>query len=140
MAVDASGIISFLDFEEDPAEVMSLPCAQARDWMIYCASALAKLPAGDEQLAQRFAPFLPPADSAAHAQLRQATSRLAFLRRLTARASGRTQALGRAVALLDRGLGLGCLVLAVVLFVDHRHDGRLDLLAMVFGLLRDGLV
>lgn len=136
----ANGLISFLDFEEDPGEVMSLPCAQARDWMIYCASALARVSADERQLAHGLAPFLPSMDSAAHGHLHQAISRLRFLRRLTTRGSARTQALGRAVGLLDRGLAMGCLGLALALYVDYRIDGTLDMLGVVIGLLRDGLV
>lgn len=33
--LDDSSCVGFIDFEEDPLEVMSLPQAQARDWLMF---------------------------------------------------------------------------------------------------------
>ncbi|MEO8858084.1 MAG: hypothetical protein ABI343_13965, partial [Burkholderiaceae bacterium] len=72
----------FIDFEDDPLEVMGLVEAQARDWLIYLQSTLWNLAADPPRLDEALRSVLERESAPVQAVLRHAAGRLSWLRRL----------------------------------------------------------
>ena len=72
----------FIDFEDDPLEVMNLVDAQARDWLIYLQSTLWNLAPDQARLDAALMALLERESAPVRAVLRHAALRLAWLRRL----------------------------------------------------------
>lgn len=132
LTVDAEGRIGFIDFEEDPGEVMPLVQAQARDWLVFSAGVARHVPFGEEELASILAAGLRREPEPLRGELGESVQRLSFLRRLAAWLGGRAAGLAKALASLQLALwsGGGSVLLAVLAF-DLLTDGDLDLLTVL---------
>lgn len=130
ITVDQQDQIGFLDFEEDPAIVMSTQQAQCRDWLIFVSGTIRHLQPLEDDLAAMLARGWQQADPAVIACLRSSVARLGFLPTLSSVFGKRGRALGRGLrclegALFRSGMSL-CLLLACV--ADLVSDGDLDML------------
>ncbi len=105
ITMDAAGKLCFIDFEEDPGEVMGLPEAQARDWLVFLAGTVRHLPHGVEVLARQLAPSLARARPEVRRIMELTSSRLRFLGVLANFSGSRAAGLGKAVRVLRRALG-----------------------------------
>ncbi|WP_348943960.1 hypothetical protein ABHF33_10700 [Chitinibacter sp. FCG-7] len=76
------GQIVFIDFEDDPTEVLSQEQAQARDWLLYLHSTAYLLQADRQILAQRLLPFLHQDSAAVQALIFSSARSLGWLRHL----------------------------------------------------------
>lgn len=118
--------IGFIDFEEDPLEVMDLAQAQARDWLMFgygVAKYYAHRPSAlqallSEALVSECMPVLE--------QTRAVTGRLQPMARLL-RLGHAAQALAHSILVIHAATTFGLLAVAV-LCMDWFADGRLDLL------------
>lgn len=138
LTVDEQGRIGFIDFEEDPGEVMSLPEAQARDWLVFSAGVSRHVSFDERELATLLAPGLRRAPQQSRSALAVAVDRLAFLRRPTAWLGGRAAGIGKALGSLGRAIrqsGGGVFALMAILAADLLHDGDIELLALLAGML-----
>jgi len=100
-AADVAGFQGFIDFEDDPLEVMGLPEAQVRDWLIYLQSTLWQVPATPSQIDAVLDACLQGESESVRRLFALACRRLAWLRRLPAhRRWGRDTLAVRAVATL----------------------------------------
>lgn len=101
-------VAGLIDFEDDPLEVMTLPEAQVRDWMIYLQSTLWQLPAQATQVDAVLDAWL----QAERAEVRQlfarACRRVGWLRHLPA----------------NRSLGRDTYAVQVVAAAAHRWSQR----------------
>lgn len=70
-----------IDFEDDPAEVMSLDESQAHDWLVYLLSTAWLLPGMQAQMLALWCQHVPPAGAQGEL-LRKSARRLAWLRHL----------------------------------------------------------
>lgn len=126
---DDAGRVGFLDFEEDPLDVMSLPQAQARDWLMF-AFGMAKYYDGrTEVLADMLSRVLKlQPEVAAHAgrvgRLQGFAQRIQWLGR-----SARHVA--HSILIVHAATVLPVLVAVAVLW-DWIDDGEIDLLRMLF--------
>ena len=138
LTVDAQGRIGFIDFEEDPGEVMPLADAQARDWLVFSAGVSRHVPFDEHELAGLLAAGLRGERLPSRSALARALDRLTFLRRPTAWLGGRAAGIAKALGSLRRAIGSSggsVLVLAAVLALDLLHDGDIELLALLAGML-----
>jgi tRNA A-37 threonylcarbamoyl transferase component Bud32 len=119
--------IGFIDFEEDPLEVMDLAQAQARDWLMF-GYGVAKYYGDRLDVLQRImvaalgeegAPVL------AHAHA--VTGRLQRFARVSLKLGRSARALAHSILVIHAATSLG-VVLAVALCADWLADGQLDLL------------
>lgn len=81
----ADGSLAFIDFEDDPGEVLPLPVCQARDWLCYVFSTAGILDQHDHALAQAVTlldQVLQQAAPGVSSALLRACRRLSWLRRL----------------------------------------------------------
>jgi len=77
------GGIAAIDFEDDPLEVLSLPQAQVRDWLLYLQSTVWLLPHAHEELLPLWERYAPAgADAAA---MLASVRRMAWMRHLPSR-------------------------------------------------------
>jgi tRNA A-37 threonylcarbamoyl transferase component Bud32 len=104
ITLDEAGRIGFLDFEEDPGEVLSTAQAQARDWLVFAAGVARHAPSDEERLARTIGHALVRVPPEARGLLATSVGRLGFLRPLTARLGRRAAGIGMAVASLQRAL------------------------------------
>lgn len=134
ITLDDEGRVAFIDFEEDPGEVMGLDEAQVRDWLLFAYGCARRLPAGAPELAAALQTGLAAARPAVGAGLADAVERLRFIERLPSWMGAGTIRLKSALAALKSALtGAGLRVLPWVLAVDWLHDGDLDTLRWLFG-------
>jgi len=129
ITLDETGRVGFIDFEEDPLEVMSLPQAQARDWLMF-AFGMAKYYDGrTEVLADMLSKVLQrEPEVAAHAgrvrRLQGFAERIRWLGR-----SARHVA--HSILIVHAATLLPVLVVVAVLW-DWIDDGEIELLKMLF--------
>ena len=138
LTVDEQGRVGFIDFEEDPGEVMPLPDAQARDWLVFSAGVSRHVPFDERELAMLLAAGLRRAPPQSRSALASAVERLAFLRRPAAWLGGRAAGIGKALGSLGHAIrhgGGSALALVAILAVDLLHDGDIELLALLAGML-----
>ncbi len=120
------GGAGFIDFEEDPLEVMTLGEAQARDWLLFSSSVARYYEGRVGTLATMLGQALPEVGGEVVETVDHAARRLGFLERWTRMLGSRARALGVAVASL-RGSRILWLLLLVVL-ADFISDGDSDIL------------
>lgn len=136
LTVDAEGRIGFIDFEEDPGEVMPLLQAQARDWLVFSAGVARHVPFGEDELARILAAGLRREPEPLRSELGESVQRLSFLRRITAWLGGRASGLAKALASLQLSLRSGGVgMLLAVLALDLVSDGDIDLLIALAGMI-----
>lgn len=107
ITVDALGRIGFLDFEEDPGEVVGLHQAQARDWLVFASGAAKYLPFDAQRMGEIIAAAMASVPAPARAEVGRSVHRLGFLQWLTRPLGRRAAALGKAVAGLRRAVAGG---------------------------------
>jgi hypothetical protein len=105
ITLDEVGRIGFLDFEEDPGEVLSIGQAQARDWLVFAAGVARHAPFDEARLARIIGQAIGQVPAEARGLLRTSVGRLGFLRPLTAKLGQRAAGIGKAVGSLQRALG-----------------------------------
>lgn len=129
ITLDDSGRVGFIDFEEDPLDVMSLPQAQARDWLMF-AFGMAKYYDGrTDVLADMLARVLQrEPEVAAHAglvgRLQGFAQRIGWLGR-SARQVAHSILVVRAATVVP-------VLLVVAVLWDWIEDGEIELLRMLF--------
>jgi len=121
--------IGFLDFEEDPLEVMDLSQAQARDWLMF-GYGVAKyyerrLPVLQQMLAEAMCGEGAPVVEHAHA----VTGRLRTMARLL-RLGRSARALAHSILVIHAATTFSVLLVAA-LCVDWFADGELDMLKLL---------
>ncbi|MDR6992414.1 serine/threonine protein phosphatase [Luteimonas sp. 3794] len=129
ITLDDSGRVGFIDFEEDPLEVMSLPQAQARDWLLFAFGMARYYDGRTDVLADLLSRAMQrEPEVAAHAgrvgRLEGFAQRIRWLGR-SARRVAHSILVVRAATLLP-----GLLVAAVLW--DWIEDGEIELLRMLF--------
>lgn len=129
IAIDSQGCVGFLDFEEDPGEVMPLAQAQARDWLLFVAGVARHAPLSEDELSTMLAPSLREGPRGLREALGAAVARLSFLRGLARWPFRGAASLGKAVGSLQRAVRHSASAfLLAVLAADLLGDGRLELL------------
>ncbi|MDQ3511785.1 MAG: serine/threonine protein phosphatase [Pseudomonadota bacterium] len=129
IAVSPDGEIGFLDFEEDPGEVMTLQQAQVRDWLIFVAGAARHLPCDEVRMGELIGRVLREAQPEVRSMLAASTARLDFLRSLCRWFGRRAGGLGKAVHGLQRALWTASLLLVMLgIGLDYAHDAELHLI------------
>ncbi|MCL7714389.1 serine/threonine protein phosphatase [Stenotrophomonas mori] len=122
--------VGFIDFEEDPLEVMDLDRAQARDWLMFGYGVAKYYETRPQVLEAMLAEAMEGADRPVVDHAHEVTGRLQALARLLQRAGKSGQALARAILVVHSATAFGFLAL-VVLSLDWLADGELDLLALL---------
>lgn len=118
--------VGFIDFEEDPLEVMSLSEAQARDWLLFSSSVARYYEGRVETLAAMFGRALPEVGNDVALAVDQTARRLGFLEKVTRGLGHRARALGVAVASLRASHALW--FMGLVFLADFITDGDSDIL------------
>lgn len=134
--VDAEGRLGFIDFEEDPAEVMGLRDAQARDWLLFASGTARHAGLPPEQFAELVGPALRRERRSLRDELGEAVDRLGFLR-VSLRLGERAAGLGKALAGLQRALhalAWSALALGLVMGLAHM-DEALELAPLLIELI-----
>jgi tRNA A-37 threonylcarbamoyl transferase component Bud32 len=132
LTVDGEGRIGFLDFEEDPGEVMPLLQAQARDWLVFTAGVARHAPFDEAELSAILAKALRQGPVELRDTLGTVVGRLSFLKPATRWLGHRAAGIGKAVASLQRALWNSAgAVLVAVLTADLLHDGEIEVLLMM---------
>lgn len=124
ITLDAQQRVGFIDFEEDPLEVMPLAEAQARDWMMFGAGVAAYYPGHAQVLAGLLREPANQVSAEVGEQVRQVTARLGFLERRGWCLAKGTRSLSTAVRSLRKGFAAAAL--AIALAADYLSDGDLD--------------
>lgn len=129
----ADGRIGFIDFEEDPLEVMPLRDAQARDWMMFTAGISRYYEDRPDALADMLGQSVPQVSNEVADEVRHMVDRLGFLHGFARHLGSRARTLGMAVFSLRRGFGM--LLLLLGLAIDVAMDGESDVFNALQGLL-----
>lgn len=118
----------FIDFEEDPGEVMPLETAQAHDWLLFVSGAVRRMdPPAESDLVRMLRSTLEREGRGVIDCLHHASSRLRFLEMVATPFGERARALGRAVKVLRAATHAIPYAFLLVL-TDFLSDGDLDLL------------
>ncbi|TXK65880.1 serine/threonine protein phosphatase [Alkalisalibacterium limincola] len=104
ITIDAIGRIGFLDFEEDPGEVMDLRHAQARDWLVFTSGVAKYLPLDEQRMGKIIADAMASVPAVTRDEVARSVARLGFLETLTRPLGRRAASLGKAVAALRAAL------------------------------------
>ncbi|WP_024891110.1 hypothetical protein [Luteimonas huabeiensis] len=124
-AADAG--IGFLDFEEDPLDVMPLADAQARDWVLFAYGASRYYAERPQALTGMLGEALAQAPAEVEAAVGQVGGRLRPWARIAeALRHPAAHTVARAISILGAAAPL-LLALAMLLGFDLLHDGELDL-------------
>lgn len=105
IVVDAQQRIGFIDFEEDPAEVMTLAQAQCRDWLLFASGTLRHLPFADRRISDALQSGLSQADPAVREALAASLHRLQPVRQISALMGRRARGMAAAIDALRLALG-----------------------------------
>ncbi len=97
IAVDEQGRVGFLDFEEDPAEVMSVPLAQCRDWLLFASGTVRHLPVSEREFAAALRVGIGDADPQVLDALRDSLARLGPVRAIASKLGRRARGLSAAI-------------------------------------------
>lgn len=116
--------VGFIDFEEDPSEIMSLAQAQARDWVLFTTGVGPYFTGRMDVLSELIREQASQAEPQVAREVHRIASRLGFLER-TGRFLGRkASAMGAAIGAIRKGFAT--LALAAIL-VDVLSDGDCDM-------------
>lgn len=121
--------IGFLDFEEDPLEVMTLAQAQARDWLLFAYGVAKYYDGRRESLAALLGQAMREEPVAVNRHARQVGHRLHRLARFSRRLGRSARTLSNAIFAIRSATSM--LLVFAVLMVDWVSDGDLDLLRML---------
>ncbi|HEY0180114.1 MAG TPA: serine/threonine protein phosphatase [Dokdonella sp.] len=125
------GAIGFIDFEEDPREIMPLGAAQARDWLIFAYGAASHYRGRAETLGAAIARGLQRGDPIVAGLVHDAVDRLRPLETLLTPLGRRAGRLLGALSAL-RSATIALLVVVVALAIDYLQDGDFDLLTFPY--------
>ena len=104
IAVDEQDRIGFLDFEEDPGEVMSLAHAQCRDWLLFASGTVRHLPSGELRFADALRSGLANAQPQVIEALGTTLDRLGSVRVIASKLGRRARGLSAAIDALQAAL------------------------------------
>ncbi len=136
LTVDGAGRIGFIDFEEDPGEVMPLAQAQARDWLVFAAGVARHTPLDEVELGRLLSSALRDRDGQVRLELDGAVRRLSFLAQASAWFGTRAGGVGKALGCLRRALCCGVWApLLLLATLDLALDGELEVLVLLAGLV-----
>nr|WP_253254129.1 serine/threonine protein phosphatase [Xanthomonas arboricola] len=119
--------VGFIDFEEDPLEVMDLAQAQARDWLVFGYGVVKDYRDRGEVLQRLMTRAFDAAGPSVAAHAHVVTGRLQRFAQLTGRLGRSAGALVRAIFVIHAATSLA-VVLVLLMCVDWRADGEMDLL------------
>lgn len=122
--------IGFLDFEEDPLEVMPLEQAQARDWLMFGYGVARYYDHRPQVLQALLRKAMAGEGGGVQQQTHAVTGRLRRLAALAGRLGARGRPLLVAVMALH-GATLSVLLVAGILLIDYLPDHDLDLLSLL---------
>lgn len=121
--------VGFIDFEEDPLEVMPLDDAQARDWVLFAYGTARYYSGRQEVLSGMIGDALAQAPVGVADAAARVGTRLAPLGRFARRLRHRdTRTVARAISVLRAAAPL-LLAIAILLGIDLIHDGEIDFFA-----------
>jgi tRNA A-37 threonylcarbamoyl transferase component Bud32 len=121
--------IGFIDFEEDPLEVMDLAQAQARDWLMFGYGVARYYEHRPAQLQALMAVAMDGAEAPVLAHAHAVSGRLQRLARYSMKMGRSARALAHAIVIVHGATTLGVLMLVGICF-DFFSDGDLDILQM----------
>jgi tRNA A-37 threonylcarbamoyl transferase component Bud32 len=121
--------IGFIDFEEDPLEVMDLAQAQARDWLMFGYGVAKYYEHRPAQLQALMAAAMDGAARPVLAHAHEVSGRLQRLARYSMKMGRSARALAHAIVIVHGATTLGVLMLVGICF-DFFSDGDLDILQM----------
>lgn len=121
--------IGFIDFEEDPLEVMDLAQAQARDWLMFGYGVARYYEDRPAQLQSLMAKALDGAARPVLAHAHDVSGRLRRLARYSMKMGRSARALARAILVVHGATTLGMLMVFAICF-DFFSDGDLDILQL----------
>jgi len=121
--------IGFIDFEEDPLEVMDLAQAQARDWLMFGYGVARYYEDRPAQLQSLMAKALDGAAQPVLAHAHDVSGRLRRLARYSMKMGRSARALARAILVVHGATTLGMLMVFAICF-DFFSDGDLDILQL----------
>jgi len=127
----SDGRIGFIDFEEDPLQIMPLRDAQARDWLMFTAGVSRHYEKRVDVLAGMIEQALPRVGEEVTREVQRVAGRLDFLHRYSRFFGRSARALGVAVASLRSGAGL----VLLGLMVDLLSDGDFDIYRIMMSML-----
>lgn len=119
--------IGFLDFEEDPLEVMPLAQAQSRDWLLFVHGAIRYYDTRPQALQRLLAPQLARADAQAVRGLAEVAARLRPLARVSRRLGTSGKRFAHALRVIRSATPVWLLALCVLLGLDWVDDGQITL-------------
>lgn len=122
--------VGFIDFEEDPLEVMELAQAQARDWLMFGYGVARYYEDRPRRLQQLMAEAMDGASPPVIAHAHAVSGRLRGLACAALKLGRSARTLAHAILVVHGATTLGVLVLAVIC-VDFFSDGNLDLLQLL---------
>lgn len=125
--------IGFIDFEEDPLQVMTLPEAQARDWLLFSAGVARYYDGRVSALSRLLGEGLPQAANDVADEIHRTTGRLGFVQRCTRHLGHRARAIGAAITSLDASMKV--MLLVAILSLDFVSDGDSDILRILSSLM-----
>ena len=132
IAIDDKGRIGFLDFEEDPLEVMGLEDAQVRDWLLFVAGTARHMPHDADQLGLMLQEPCSTLPERVRQKLSGAVSRRGFIAGLNRFQGRRVGGLGKAVMTLKYVVSSWVAMLLLLgLGVDYLHDGELEIVQLI---------
>jgi tRNA A-37 threonylcarbamoyl transferase component Bud32 len=121
--------IGFIDFEEDPLEVMDLAQAQARDWLMFGYGVAKYYEHRPAQLQALMAAAMDGEDAPVLAHAHAVSGRLQRLARYSMKMGRSARALAHAIVIVHGATTLGMLMLVAICF-DFFSDGDLDILQL----------
>lgn len=122
--------VGFIDFEEDPLEVMDLAQAQARDWLMFGYGVAKYYEDRPQRLQALMAQAMDGVEAPVLAHAHAVSGRLRGLARASLKMGRSARALAHAILVVHGATTLGVLMLAVIC-VDFFSDGDLDLLQLL---------
>ena len=122
--------VGFIDFEEDPLEVMDLAQAQARDWLMFGYGVAKYYEDRPQQLQALMAQAMDGVEAPVIAHAHAVSGRLQGLARASLKMGRSARALAHAILVVHGATTLGVLMLAVICY-DFFSDGDLDILQLL---------
>lgn len=127
LTVDADSI-GFIDFEEDPGEIMSLEHAQARDWLLFSYGTMRYYRGRPKTLAMTLRHALRHARQDTIAGMARVTRRLHPLERWLGRFGTSADELAQTLGVLRSAMRVMVGIALIALGVDWIHDGEISLI------------
>ncbi|WP_349984954.1 serine/threonine protein phosphatase [Stenotrophomonas sp. WHRI 8082] len=122
--------VGFIDFEEDPLEVMDLAQAQARDWLMFGYGVAKYYADRPQQLQALMAAAMDGANEPVREHAHAVTGRLQHVAKASKKLGRSARALANAILIVHGATTLGVLMVLMVC-VDWLADGHLDLLELL---------